>query len=412
LSGDITITLTAGAAAVTCYIGATSSSATVATSVQVAALQAGIGNKLDKPSGAGVVKVDSSGNASAVPGSPGDCVKVNGTSGACGTGGSGGGVTLPTTAGILKGDNAGGAAVAVKGTDYQAAAAGTCSSGHMTGMNATTGAPICTPDSGGGSGGGAGGFTIGISSGSGTIACPGGDTCGNQDGPSAYSFSGYTGSFTPSATAGHFGSYTAFACLDGNAIKIAHNGTMSTSSGVTLVSGASACPDGMVILASYAVDDSAGLTGATLINPRYVQPTRYSFPGATVTGTNVKTVAFVPVKKLSSPLTPGSGAAGVLTTTDLTFPHIISNDGTAKTLTEATCYSDAGSQTITLKVGSTTLFSITCVVTPNRTVTDGSAGYIVTGSMAVSTVAPGASVDQSGTANGTTKNVTLTIWGQ
>ena len=106
-------------------------------------------------------------------------------------------------------------------------------------------------------------------------------------------------------------------------------------------------------------------------------------------------------------------ASAALVTGDLTSHAIGLNDGNAKTLTEASCISDAGSQAVTVKIGSTTLFSITCVApgTYSRSTTDGSAGYIVAASMGSAAVGAGAQLDLSGTANTTTKDVKLHAYG-
>ena len=106
-------------------------------------------------------------------------------------------------------------------------------------------------------------------------------------------------------------------------------------------------------------------------------------------------------------------AAAAFTTADLTAHAIHVNDANAKTLVEASCISDAGSQQVTVKVGSTTLFSITCVApgSYSRSTTDGSAGYIIAASMGSTAVSSGAQLDLSGTANGTTKDVKLHAYG-
>ena len=106
-------------------------------------------------------------------------------------------------------------------------------------------------------------------------------------------------------------------------------------------------------------------------------------------------------------------ATAALVTADFTSHAIGVNDGNAKTLTEASCISDAGSQSVTVKVGATTLFSITCAAPGaySRGTTDGSTGYIVAASMGSTAVAAGAQLDLSGTANGTTKDVKLHAYG-
>jgi len=106
-------------------------------------------------------------------------------------------------------------------------------------------------------------------------------------------------------------------------------------------------------------------------------------------------------------------AAAALATADLTNHAFIINDANAKTMTEASCVSDAGSQAVTVKIGSTTEFSITCVapVSYSRSTTDGSTGYIVAASMTTPGIAAGAMLDLSGTANTTTKSVVIHLYG-
>jgi hypothetical protein len=105
-------------------------------------------------------------------------------------------------------------------------------------------------------------------------------------------------------------------------------------------------------------------------------------------------------------------ASAAFATADLTNHSILINDSNAKTLTEASCITDAGSQTVTVKIGSTTLFSITCVAfgSYSRSTTDGSTGYIIAASMGSTALTAGAQVDLSGTANGTTKDIKLHAW--
>lgn len=103
----------------------------------------------------------------------------------------------------------------------------------------------------------------------------------------------------------------------------------------------------------------------------------------------------------------GTGTAGVLQAADFTAAFAVSvNDGNAKTLTEASCISDTGSQTITVSVGGSTRFTMTCVVKASysRATTDGSTGYIIAASMTNTAVVAGAVLDITGTANGSTKD--------
>lgn len=103
-----------------------------------------------------------------------------------------------------------------------------------------------------------------------------------------------------------------------------------------------------------------------------------------------------------------------LSTADLNRHSITINSATSRNLTEASCISDGDMQTITLTVGTTILFSITCVppTAYNRTISDGTAGYIVANSMNFTTIGPGAQIDMSGIANDVTKNIKLSAWAQ
>jgi hypothetical protein len=104
-------------------------------------------------------------------------------------------------------------------------------------------------------------------------------------------------------------------------------------------------------------------------------------------------------------------ATAAFVTADLTNHAAAVNDSNAKTLVEATCISDAGSQNVTAKIGGTTLFTITCVAPGSVSGTGGSAGFIVAGSMTNTAIAANSQVDLSGTANGTTKDVKLFVYG-
>jgi len=113
--------------------------------------------------------------------------------------------------------------------------------------------------------------------------------------------------------------------------------------------------------------------------------------------------------------TENAGAA--FATGDLTNHAIAINDGNTKTLTEATCLADAdgaSGQQITLTInGGATLFAITCRDSAHFSVgtSDGSTGYIVAGSMTTSSLTSHQRVDMSGTANGTTKDIKLHVYG-
>ena len=110
----------------------------------------------------------------------------------------------------------------------------------------------------------------------------------------------------------------------------------------------------------------------------------------------------------------GSGTAGVLQAADFTgsFAAAI-NNADAKTLTEASCISDTGDQTIVVSVGGSARFTIHCVVAGSysRSTTDGSTGYIIAASMTNTAVAAGAVLDVTGTANGSTKDLKVFAYG-
>ena len=106
-------------------------------------------------------------------------------------------------------------------------------------------------------------------------------------------------------------------------------------------------------------------------------------------------------------------ASTALVTADLTSHSFVINNAVPKTLTEASCTTDAGSQSITVAIGATPLFTITCVAFNafNAAVTDGTAGYINASSMTSTAIAAHAQVDLSGNANGLTKNLKLYLHG-
>jgi hypothetical protein len=125
------------------------------------------------------------------------------------------------------------------------------------------------------------------------------------------------------------------------------------------------------------------------------------------TATKFKTVA------IGSYEVGSENASSAFATADLTAHGFKINDVNPKTLTEASCISDAGSQAVTVKIGATTLFSITCVApgSYSASTTDGSTGYIIAASMGSTAIAAHAMLDLSGTANGTTKDVKLHVYG-
>jgi hypothetical protein len=101
-----------------------------------------------------------------------------------------------------------------------------------------------------------------------------------------------------------------------------------------------------------------------------------------------------------------------LVTGDLTSHGILNNDLNTKTLTEIMCLSDAGSQTVLVKInGGANVMTMVCVNPINYGTTDGTTGYAVAGNMTTSTITSHQQLDLSGTANTTTKNIKLQIWG-
>lgn len=104
----------------------------------------------------------------------------------------------------------------------------------------------------------------------------------------------------------------------------------------------------------------------------------------------------------------GAEEGGLLITTNLTSHSITSNSSIARTLIEATCFANAGTQSITVKIASTVMFTMNCVAAPNFGTTDGTTGYIIAASMTNTAVSAHAQLDLSGTANGTTADIKLT----
>lgn len=106
-------------------------------------------------------------------------------------------------------------------------------------------------------------------------------------------------------------------------------------------------------------------------------------------------------------------ASAAFVTADLTNNYFVINNGAAKTLVEASCISDSGTQAVTVKIGGTTLFSISCVASGSYSTgtTNGTTGYIIAASMGSTAVAAHTQLDLSGTANGTTKDIKLFIYG-
>lgn len=320
------------------------------------------------------------------------------------TGGSGG-ATIPNTTNLLKGNNTGGVIAAVPGTDYVGPSHNHDASQITTGTIDPARLPSgLTPSP-------ANEFTFSNTSTTATITCPAGSVCGVEKGDSALPNSGYTGSFTPAG-----GTYTAYFCLDGDTVILAYNGTtITTHPGLTLVNGAIKCPANTLTLATA---DVAGTTvnSVTSLGTRYFQAKPLlcdDCPGYDDNGQRVLISVRVP-QKLGSPFSPGSGTAGVLTDADLTWTGFVINDALPKTLTEASCTSDSGSQTITVTAGGTAAFTITCVPTGSysRATTNGTTGFINGAAMANAGLGAGVALNQAGTANGSTHSVHLHVWGK
>ena len=133
----------------------------------------------------------------------------------------------------------------------------------------------------------------------------------------------------------------------------------------------------------------------------------------TTSGSPAATIAakYKTVKVIGYEVGAENGSA--LATADLTSHAFAINDANSKTVVEANCISDAGDQPVTVKIGSTTLFTIHCVApgTYNTGTTDGTTGYIIGGSMGSTAVGAHSQLDLSGTANSTTKDVKLHVYG-
>jgi len=106
-------------------------------------------------------------------------------------------------------------------------------------------------------------------------------------------------------------------------------------------------------------------------------------------------------------------ASSVLTTAKYTNHGFIISAG-ATTLTEASCISDTGDQTVLVKIGATTMFSIHCVApgSYSAATTTGTTGYMNAAAMTNTAVGAHAMLDLSGTTNSTTKGIVLHIYGQ
>lgn len=105
-----------------------------------------------------------------------------------------------------------------------------------------------------------------------------------------------------------------------------------------------------------------------------------------------------------------NASAVALVTSDLTSTHFAENLPVATTITRATCWADdSAGQLVTVKVGATAKFTITC--TSAQSGTDGSAGIRTTG-FADAALAASDALDLSGTANTTTKDIKLFVFGR
>ncbi len=190
-----------------------------------------------------------------------------------------------------------------------------------------------------------------------------------------------------------------------------------SGSGGDFSSNTSTSVDGEVVLFS----GTAGKTGkratgtgiARLLSG--VQSAAELSGDASTSGSNAVTLAtkYKTVRVLGYEL-PGTGTAGVLQAADFTAAFAAAiNNADAKTLTEASCISDTGSQTITVSVGGVTRFTITCVSAAAyaaRTTTDGSEGFRSTG-FANAAIAANAVLNVTGTANGTTTDLKVFAYG-
>lgn len=260
-------------------------------------------------------------------------------------------------------------------------------------------------------------FSIAFASNTATLTCASPNNCGVQVGNDPQLHSGASATYSPAG--GGVDTFTGHFCLGDGAISFAYNSAtgVGSSTGLTIVPGASTCPDYNVELATVTVVNSS-ITATTLINPRYFigKKVVISNPYGTPTDDG-KTITYTlppAARNIATPRTLGTGGSSVLLTADLTLNGFFINDTNARTMTEASCLSDTGSQTITVKIGATTAFAITCVVpgSYSASTTDGTTGYMSAANMTNTAIASHIALNQSGTANGSTHNVWLHVWAQ
>ena len=79
------------------------------------------------------------------------------------------------------------------------------------------------------------------------------------------------------------------------------------------------------------------------------------------------------------------------------------------TFVSARCKSDAGNQTINVKIGASVMFSIPCVNSINYAAADGTAGFIGAAHMASTAFASNAELSMIDAASGSTKDIKLFI---
>lgn len=238
---------------------------------------------------------------------------------------------------------------------------------------------VWMPLASGGGTGGSGIVTMATGSGSPSVACAG---------PSATGLSLYTDTTAKDV----------WACVSTDTWKKILS---TTDSGSYVLTGAIGAKPGTPAAGfiSYWFDDAGKVPKAINSDGMVVSMVRASVASGTVYAGGYEVGA--------------EDAASALTTADLTNHAFSVNDGNPKTLTEASCISDAGSQVVTVKIGTATLFSITCVppASYSRGTTNGSTGFINAAGMSSTAVAAGSVLDLSGTANTTTKDIKLHIYG-